>query len=143
LLLLAKELGVGHRVHCVGWVENPYVFIAKSTIFVMASESESFANVIVESMVCGIPVISSDCGGPREILAPNTEVDFQLKKGSEYAKYGILYAVGDVKALVESIQKLLDDEKLYKHYSIAGQDRANDFSVEKIIKQYRNVLCAE
>ncbi len=143
LLLLAKELGIANRVNFVGWVENPYTLIAKSTIFVMASESESFANVVVEAMICGIPVISSDCGGPREILAPDSEVDFQLKKGSEYSKYGVLYAIGDVEALVESIQKLLDDAKLYKHYAIAGQERANDFSVKKIIKQYKDVLCAE
>ena len=143
LFKLSKELGVEDRVHFIGRVKNPYKYLLRSHIFVHTSETEGFPNVILEALACGVPVISSDClSGPREILAPDTDITKQLKKGEgfELAKYGILFPVGDVKSLTEAIQLLLRDKNLYEKYRKVGRKRAEDFSVEKIVQQYKEVL---
>ena len=140
---LAKDLRVEKRVHFLGQVNNPYKFLKNSDIFVSCSESEGFPNVLVEAMICGLPVISSDCvSGPREILSPNTDINKQLTKKDdiELAKYGILYPVGEIEKLVKAVKLLINDDNLRTKYSKRGFERAKDFSLDKILNKYKKVL---
>jgi N-acetylgalactosamine-N,N'-diacetylbacillosaminyl-diphospho-undecaprenol 4-alpha-N-acetylgalactosaminyltransferase len=41
---------------------------------------------------------------------------------------------------VETIDKLLEDENLRKHYSEKAKQRAEDFSIEKILIEWRNII---
>jgi N-acetylgalactosamine-N,N'-diacetylbacillosaminyl-diphospho-undecaprenol 4-alpha-N-acetylgalactosaminyltransferase len=135
---LSSEYGLEKRVHFLGQVKNPYQYISRSDIFVSSSAVEGFPNVLLESMICKTPIVSSDCvSGPREILAPSTDSAKQLTKGLEKAEYGVLYAVGDVDALSEAINLLLDNNKLREAYIDKASDRAEFFSVEKIAQQYQ------
>jgi len=51
-----------------GFVDNPYQEMAASDIFVCSSRAEGFSLVIAEAMALGIPVISTYCSGPNELL---------------------------------------------------------------------------
>jgi len=135
---LSVEYGLEERVHFMGQVKNPYQYISRSDIFVSSSEVEGFPNVLLESMICKTPIVSSDCvSGPREILAPSTDSSKQLKKGLEKAEYGLLYAVGDVSALRDSIKLLLEEANIKELYTSKAFDRAKHFSVEKIAQEYQ------
>jgi len=86
---LVKRLKLRHRVHFLGRKQNPFKYMSRCDIFVNCSESEGFPNVLIEALACELPIISSDClSGPREILAPKTNITFQLKKGIEEAEFG-------------------------------------------------------
>jgi len=146
LIKLATNLKLDDRVHFMGNVDNPYKYISKCHILVHTSETEGFPNVLVEALVCKVPVISSDCiSGPREILAPDSDINKQLKEEDdiEIAKYGILFPVEDIKQLAKAIKILQKDKKLYDQYKKLSIERTKDFSVDKIIKKYKEILCAE
>ncbi len=139
-----KEQNLQRRVHFLGRVDNPFKYIKASDIFVLASEGEGFPNVIIESMVCGTPIISTDClTGPREILAPTTNINFQLKEDIEVAQYGILYPIDDRDSLKKAIELLLNDNELYTNYQKEAQTEAQRYSVKNIINQYKEVLCVD
>jgi len=137
----ARELSIEKRVHLLGQVENPFKYIKKSDIFISSSSVEGFPNVLVESMLCKTVVISSDClSGPREILAPKSKSSKRLSSGMELSEFGILYAVGDIIALVEALRYILKEHALLYNYQERAFRRAKDFSVESIASEYIEVL---
>ncbi|MFZ8831608.1 MAG: glycosyltransferase [Thermodesulfobacteriaceae bacterium] len=147
------ELSESFDVYFLGFQKNPFKFMARSKLFVFPSLWEGFGNVLVEAMACGVPVVSSDCrSGPREILAPNTDFNYQTQK-PEFAEYGVLMPVFEVKyktanehleereiMWVETLDKLLEDGNLRKSYSEKARERAEDFRIENIVQEWREVL---
>ena len=135
---------LGERVHFLGRKENPFKYMKHSDLFVLTSKGEGFPNVIVEAMICATPVISTDCiSGPREILAPNTDINFQLKSDIELAENGILYPVDNQESLISAITTLLDDKKRQTYYTNNGLEKSNEYTLEKIINKYKKILCVE
>ncbi|MEW6684726.1 MAG: glycosyltransferase [Candidatus Edwardsbacteria bacterium] len=122
-----KEVGIHKNVSFLGFQKNPFKFMAKSTIFVLSSSWEGFANVLLEAMACGLPVISTRCASsPNEIITSGVE--------------GLLVPVGDEDAMAKAILRLLKDESLRKQMSEAGKIRVEDFRIKKIVKQYEEVF---
>lgn len=95
---LVRQLGLSERVRFLGFRENPYRIMAAADVFALSSRWEGFANVVVEAMACGTPVVSTDCPhGPGEIL--------------QGGKYGRLVPVGDVQALASALDAGLAEGK--------------------------------
>jgi N-acetylgalactosamine-N,N'-diacetylbacillosaminyl-diphospho-undecaprenol 4-alpha-N-acetylgalactosaminyltransferase len=136
-----KELNFNDKVYLLGKKENPFAYISKADCFVFASNHEGFPNVLVEALACGLPIISTDCqSGPREILAPNSDVSFQLENNIELAEYGILAPIKNIEKMKESMNMIVDDESLRINYQNKAKQRANDFRIGKIIKEYEKVF---
>ncbi|WP_159566832.1 glycosyltransferase [Budvicia diplopodorum] len=72
LKALAAELGITDRVKFMGFCSNPYPYVKNAKALILSSDSEGFGNVLVESLICGTPVVSTNCpGGPSSILTGN------------------------------------------------------------------------
>jgi len=146
---LVKNLNLEEDVYFLGWQENPFKFLAKSKVFVLSSLWEGFGISILEAMACGLPVISSDCeSGPREILAPDSNIDYQTKN-IEYAQFGILAPVCErkfykaedpltknEKILSQAIIEIFTDKELLDNLREKSRQRAEDFDIKKIIKEW-------
>ena len=66
---LVKKLGIESKVHFLGWKSNPYPYIKQAKLTVLSSQSEALPRVIIESLIIGTTVVSTDCNfGPSEIL---------------------------------------------------------------------------
>jgi glycosyltransferase involved in cell wall biosynthesis len=123
LIGLADELDLGDRVEFHGFVENPYAFMARASLFVLSSAWEGSPNVLVEAMACGCPVVSTDCpSGPAEIL--------------DDGRYGKLVPVGDCEALSRAITGLLDDPT----DAAVLRERARQYSSAASAEHFERVL---
>ena len=71
LQVLAQSCGVGSRVVFVGPVPNEQLanWYSAANVMVLASRSEGWANVLLESLACGTPVVATRVGGSAEVLA--------------------------------------------------------------------------
>ncbi len=130
---LAGELNLENRIDFAGFQENPYKYLSRSKIFVLSSIYEGFPNVLLEALSLGVPSIATRCPtGPEEIITDGVD--------------GILVPPANEKALAEAIKRVLLDEALRKRLSESGRKRAEEFRVEKIVKQFEDVIeavCAE
>lgn len=127
---LISEKDLIPNVKLIGKKKNPYIWMKNARLFVHSSNYEGLPTVLIEAMICGKVVISSDCPtGPREIL-----------KGGEC---GALFPVKDYKKLSEDLVKLLTDEKLLKSYREDLNQRVLEFKSEVVIKEYEKVIDQE
>lgn len=120
---LADQLDIQERVCFLGWVENPYKYMSQSDVFVLSSSNEGFANVIVEALAVGCPVVSTDCeSGPAEIL--------------EDGAWGKLVPVGDEKVMANSIKQVLVEPPEMDSL----RKRASEFDTPIIYQSYINLF---
>jgi len=138
---LVINLELKDRVFLLGFDANPYKYMRQSACFILSSNFEGLPTVIIEAMACGIPVISTDCkSGPREILAPQSDITTQLENEIELAEYGILTPVDNIECMKKAMDIAIRDTSRMELYKSKTVSRANDFSKEKSIKKYIELL---
>ena len=133
---LIKDLNLQNDVYLLGWQENPFKFLAKSKLFVLSSLWEALPCSILEAMACGLPVVSVDCkSGPREILAPGTNIN-QEAKDIEYVDYGILCPPFNEQKLSQAMIEILTNKELSDNLVKKSKQRVKDFDINQIIRQW-------
>ena len=125
LAALAAQVGIADRFALPGHTENPFAWMARAAVFVLASTHEGFGNVVAEALACGCPVVSTDCpSGPAEIL--------------EGGRWGRLVPVGDEAAMAAAIEATLAAPP----EPAALRQRGAAFGVEAAVDRYEAVLRA-
>ena len=89
---LARNKNIADKVLFTGNVNPTEInaFYLGINLFVLPSRYETFGVVLVEAMACGIPVIATKCGGPEDIVTPQTgllvdnEDTDQIRKAIEF-----------------------------------------------------------
>lgn len=117
---LVRSLDLQERVLLPGFVNNPFSYVKRARVLVLASRSEGFGNVVVEAMALGTQIIVTDCpGGPGEIV--------------DFGRYGVIVPAGDPDSLAEALCAVLAADVVPPERLVA---RAEEFSVSTIASRY-------
>lgn len=127
---LTRELGIASAVNFVGKRPNSEIplWINASDLLVLPSLSEGFGVALIEAMACGKPVVATRCGGPDDIVRPDT---------------GILVPPGDEAALAEALREILSGERQFDPQRVrqrALDNYAYDGVVSRILEVYRKAV---
>ena len=113
------------NVKLLGFKENPYQYIKQGDLFVCSSVNEGFSLVIAEAMILGLPIISTNCAGPNELL--------------DFGEYGLLVDNSE-DGLYEGIKQLLTNEDLLSYYREKSKERIPFFDAKHCIHEIELLL---
>jgi glycosyltransferase involved in cell wall biosynthesis len=129
LLAQCHSLGLQDSVHFVESLprDELIAYYQAAELFVLSSVQEGLGISILEAIACGLPVVSTDCGGPSSVVVEG--------------QTGLLVANNDANALAEGILQLLADPQALDDLRACCVKFAREhFSQETIEAQFRDAL---
>jgi len=106
---LAAEIGIAERTYFPGYRSDLIPFYAAFDFFLLSSRREGLPNSILEAMAMGLPVVTTDVAGAKELV-----LDGQT---------GYVLPQGDAASLARAIITLAADGSLRQQMSQAGRQR--------------------
>lgn len=124
------RLGVTDRVRLVGRRDDVPRLLAAADVFVFPSRTEGMPNALLEAMAAGLPIVTTDVPGCRDLIT--------------HESTGLLVRSGEVEPLAGTVERLLTDRDLADRLAAAARRRARDEhdfarSVERYARLYREV----
>ncbi|MSP52954.1 MAG: glycosyltransferase [Gammaproteobacteria bacterium] len=125
---LIYDMGLEERIYLLGWKNNVEEFMKMADVFLLTSHYESFSNVIMEALACGVPVVTTQ----------STKAFFETLDNGHF---GTIVPVGDADAFVAAVLNTLS------HYSnsdtfkmeISNHARSN-FNIDRMKSKYIGVI---
>jgi glycosyltransferase involved in cell wall biosynthesis len=118
------ELGLGHAVIFLGAVSPDELRwpLSAADVFVLATRNEGWANVLLEALACGLPVVTTDVGGNAEVICR--------------PELGAIVPFGDRVALTKALASALGHE--WDRQALVGYAQANawDSRVEILVNEF-------
>lgn len=122
---LARELGVFDHVRFVGKQDQMEDILAIADLFLLTSEYESFGLAALEAMAAGVPVVSTDAGGLKEI---NLE-----------GETGFTSPIGDVDNMARQAVYILENDARLYQFKQKAAEYAKGFDIEIIVPEYEKL----
>ncbi len=123
---LIAENQVQDTFHLLGFLENPYKYVAKADLFVCSSRREGFSTAVTEALILGIPVVSTLCSGAEELLGAENE-------------YGIVTENSE-EGVFEGMKQILEDADLLAYYKEKAHQRGPYFSKEASVHAVEEMI---
>ena len=124
LEILISNLKLNDNISLIGYVTNPLVYFKKSDIFVLSSLVEGMPNVLIEAMMCGCTVVSTNCDtGPGEIIQNGKNGYLVPIKNVKKLSKSIIYAIENPIskfALTETIKPFKARNVIQRHFKLLG-----------------------
>jgi glycosyltransferase involved in cell wall biosynthesis len=125
---MVKEFELTGNVHFLGTLPPTelYLPLSAADVFVLSTRNEGWANVLLEALACGVPVVASDVGGNSEVISSED--------------LGFIVPFGDRKALLDAITTAL--EKNWDRGRIVRYARENSWEsrVVILVKEFTEIV---
>lgn len=111
-----------------GAVSTPILreYLAASDIFALDTTYEGFSHQLIEALHAGLPIITTDAGGNKEIIEDGTN--------------GLLISANDRTMWLEAFDKLLSDSYLREKFKMSGAKILNEYSSESMAAKTLHIL---
>jgi glycosyltransferase involved in cell wall biosynthesis len=124
---LAHDLGLGSRVKFLGYQPDPTQLYLASDLAVLASQSESLSNFLIEAQLHGLPAVAYDIVGVGECFVPD--------------KSGFLIANHDQTAFVAALDRLIRQPADRRRFAEQGREHAHaNFVPERQVQAHLNLF---
>lgn len=122
---LIKNYKLEKYIKLYGFLLNPYEKMSQADVFICSSRSEGFSLVIAEAMILGIPIMTTNCVGPYELI--------------EGGQYGIL-CESSISSLIDNMKYVLNNKNILYEYHKKSILRSKIFNLKQIISEVERLL---
>ena len=125
---MIKNLRLERKVILAGRknLEEVAEYLATADMAVLNSGYEGFSHQLLEAMIAGVPLITTNAGGNREII--------------HQGQNGIMVKYNDEFNLIEVIRAIWNNQELQDHFIAEGKKTASHFNVEKMFNETSALL---
>lgn len=117
---MARDLGIGERVHFVGFRTDAAEWLQSVDISILSSVKEGLSNTVLESMAAGKAVVATDVGGNAEVIVEN--------------ETGFLVPSRSPAELGAALARVASSPEMMASFGKAGRRRADGlFSVDSMV----------
>lgn len=122
---LSRSLGVAESMRFVGKQEQMEDILAIADLFLLTSEYESFGLAALEAMAAGVPVISTNAGGLKEI--------------NNDGETGYIANIGDIKTMSKKAISILKDDEVLAGFRTRAAAHARKYDMQYIVPIYERL----
>ena len=126
LSTLPARLGIGERVHFLGWRRNVPAVLARADVVALTSETEGMPRSVMEGMALGKAVVATQVGGVPELIRNDVE--------------GILIPRGDENALVAALRRLEDPQLRARLGRAAASRIQTDYRLDRQARRFHDLM---
>lgn len=130
-----KNNNLSNKIMYIGAVKEPEKIYAISNLSLNCSIKEGLALTTYESLSMGVPVVSADVGGQKELIDEKVGAIVPCIQKEENIK-DFNYSKEEVNNYIDSIIKIMDDEEKYKEETRKRIE--NGFTIKQMIKTMEN-----
>lgn len=117
--------GLGHRVHFVGWWTDIPSAMADMDVVALTSRNEGTPVSLIEAGACGRPVVATDVGGVRSVVADGES--------------GLLVPPQDPEAMADALEQVLASSQMRSRFGANGRSRSNAFGQNRLVDDIRGL----
>ena len=125
-----KTKKLNNKILIKGWTHNTRKYYLDAKLFILPSFFEGFGNVLIEALSYGLPCLSTNTDGPKEIL--------------ENGKFGLLIKNNNPKTISKNITKILNNYKVFHYKAKLGYEKNLKYDINNIgylyLKHINSVL---
>jgi glycosyltransferase involved in cell wall biosynthesis len=125
---ISEQLNIKTNIDFLGHVEDVGLFFSKSKLSIITSERETGPFSAIESMMCGVPVISSACGDTVNDIVTNGYNGHLIKNH------------GSIEDFAKQIRDLLKNPSKIDTYSENAIKTAQKIKIDKTTSEWKDVL---
>jgi len=114
-----QQAGARDRLTFVPYQKDVARWLGQSSIYCCPSHTEGMSRTIIEAMAAGLPVVATDCGGPRDLVRDR--------------ETGSLVPVRNPQALAAALEYLLADSAKRQSQGVSGRAAAQAFDAETVV----------
>ena len=120
------RLNASEFIRMTGFKANPYPYVRNADMFVCSSHTEGLSTAVTEAVILGVPCVSTEVSGAKEILGENDEYGLVVPNSSD--------------GIYDGIKRLLDNPEMLEHYREKASQRAEFFATEKTVKMAESLF---
>lgn len=123
------DYGLSGNITLCGKSKNIGEILSKARFFVLSSDYEGMSNALIEALVSGVPVISTDhpAGGARALI----------RNGYN----GLLVPTGNVNELVRALKYFAENPDMAAEMGKKAKKIKENLTVDKIITEWEEIIC--